>query len=213
MKKRNLSRLFLGAGALLLLLSLLPTALTYPWKMLLGDTSPLPDPAPLIQSIGEQSEHAPATVQQPLGIDSAPSLFDARPQVALRPVGIIKIPRIRLSEHIVEGAGDELFYAVGRLPDSASLGQPGNCVLAGHRNYFRMRPFRYLDKLQPGDSILLTDDAQSYTYVVVETAVVTPQDTWVMQPREEYSSLLTLITCTPVLGMQDRLVVWAELQV
>ncbi len=89
-----------------------------------------------------------------------------------------------------------------------------NVYIAGHRmgysgTWSRMI-FYHLDKLGKGDRVLLEDrDGGKYTYRVVESFVVDPEDTWVMG-RVRGRDLLTLQTCTPIPTFEKRLIVRAE---
>jgi sortase A len=70
--------------------------------------------------------------------------------------------------------------------------------------------FYHLDKLGEGDEVLLEDrDGGRYEYRVTESFVVDPSDTWVMG-RVRGRDLLTLQTCTPIPGFEQRLIVRAE---
>jgi len=94
--------------------------------------------------------------------DRAPSvdrpLDQRRPDVKLRPaagslVGRIRIPRLKLSAVIFEGTDDQtLGRGVGHLAGTATPGESGNLVLAGHRDTF----FRPLKNIHEGDEIEVT---------------------------------------------------------
>jgi sortase A len=70
--------------------------------------------------------------------------------------------------------------------------------------------FYNLDKLKPGDEVLLKDRAgTSYRYRVSEVFVVDPTASWVMgQVRGR--DMVTLQTCTPIPTFQKRLIVRAD---
>jgi sortase A len=81
-----------------------------------------------------------------------------------------------------------------------------NVYLAGHRMGYRgtwsRMIFYNLDKLKPGDEVLLKDRAgTSYRYRVSEVFVVDPTASWVMG---------TLQTCTPYPTFEKRLIVRAD---
>lgn len=207
-------------GALLLLAFGVYEGVSYPWKTLtadlgkeppetLADPAPLPDSVTLIplddQPDYEEKEGAQAE------LPDQPNFFAIRKPMEITQLGNIKIPKIQLSENLVEGSGDELLYGVGHARLTAMPGQAGNCVLAGHRNYVVMRPFRYLDKVEVGDMVYVSHENNTYTYEVFKTFEIEPTDTWVMQPQDEEEYLLTLITCTPVLTYTHRLVIWGRL--
>jgi sortase A len=89
-----------------------------------------------------------------------------------------------------------------------------NVYLAGHRMGYRgtwsRMIFYNLDKLKPGDEVLLKDRAgNSYRYRVSEVFVVDPTDSWVMgQVRGR--DMVTLQTCTPYPTFEKRLIVRAD---
>lgn len=111
-------------------------------------------------------------------------------------IGIIEIEKIDLIYAIVEGTSiDNLGVAIGHMKNTAALGQQGNCALAGHRGGTSGPYFKYLNKLEKGDKIKVTDiNGTEYLYQVLETFVVEPSDVWVADNDTE-DTILTLITC------------------
>lgn len=214
--KKHLPNFIIGAGILLVLAVGVYSASSYPWRALLvswGWLEPVepPDPAPLDATLlttpTEDLSDPPGVAQLPGNPDSASEDTD----LAITSLGIIKIPKIQLSQNIVEGSDSELYHAVGHVTGTALPGGSGNCVLAGHRNYIPMRPFRYLDLVEEGDTITLSTPHDQFTYEVFRIFEAEPGDVWILQPQEEEEALLTLITCTPVLTMENRLIVQARL--
>ena len=93
---------------------------------------------------------------------------------------------------IVEGDGaDELRHAIGHDPASGRPGEPGNVVLAGHRDTF----FRPLRHIHAGETITLQTVPAAFRYRVTGTAIVSPHDLAVLAPSG--GSTLTLVTCYP----------------
>ena len=131
----------------------------------------------------------------------------AGPQQAIQ----IDIPAIDvLNWTIVQGDGwEQLKKGVGQHIPSASPGQDGNVVLAGHDDVFG-EVFRDLDKLQPGDQVILYTTQQQYIYLVTETRIVEPSQVDVMDPTSDPTA--TLISCYPYLVDNKRIVVFAKLQ-
>ena len=121
----------------------------------------------------------------------------------------ISIPKINLDAVIMEGTSHKsLTLGPAHLRDSALPGDPGNSVLAAHRDTF----FRHLYELKPGDDIFVDRNGQHYHYVVTGKRVVQPADLSVLDTTSE--SRLTLITCYPVYFIgpaPERLVVFAKL--
>lgn len=107
-------------------------------------------------------------------------------------VTLLSIPRIHLQAAVLEGTDRKtLLLAPGHLRKTALPGDPGNSVIAGHRDTF----FRHVYELNVGDEILVQREGHQYRYIVSSKSIVGPQDTWVTSPTHE--SRLTLITCYP----------------
>lgn len=110
-------------------------------------------------------------------------------------VGLIEIEALELKYPIVEGADSkQLAYGIGHIPDTAAIGNKGNCVLAGHRGSRYGTYFKYLNKLVQGDMVKITDkEGNVYQYEVVSSEVVGPYDNSVKAQGIETE--LTLLTC------------------
>lgn len=107
-------------------------------------------------------------------------------------VGRVEIPRLHLSAVVFQGTNNNVLdRGVGHLDGSALPGQPGNVVLAAHRDTF----FRSLRDIRRGDSISVTTPDGARTYSVDSTEIVDPNQTSVMNPTP--NPTLTLITCYP----------------
>jgi sortase A len=107
-------------------------------------------------------------------------------------VGKVEIPKLRLSAVVFQGTNNEVLdRGVGHLDESALPGQPGNVVLAAHRDTF----FRSLRNVQKGDAVRVTTPYGVRTYTVDSMQIVAPTQTSVMDPTPEPT--LTLITCYP----------------
>ncbi|MCL4867718.1 MAG: class D sortase [Anaerolineae bacterium] len=122
---------------------------------------------------------------------------------------LIEIPAIGVNRVIVAGDDwEQLKKGVGHHIGSAQPGQIGNMVLSAHNDIFG-EIFRHLDKLKPGDEIIVSTEIQSYTYIVREIKVVEPTDVWVMEPTDYPGT--TLISCYPYQVNNKRIVVFADL--
>jgi sortase A len=123
-------------------------------------------------------------------------------------IGEIQIARLGLTAMIVQGDSAAILRrAVGHLADTALPGEPGNVVLAGHRDTF----FRPLKAVHAGDTITLKTRHGDFDYLVESTAVVPPSDVEVIHPTRERT--LILITCFPfsyVGSAPDRFIVRAR---
>jgi sortase A len=123
-------------------------------------------------------------------------------------VAALSIPRIRLSAVVLHGSDDRtLRRGPGHLENTAFPGEPGNVVIAGHRDSF----FRPLRKISIGDDIFLETPRGRFHYRVSSLRVVAPRDVSVLQPTG--AAELTLITCYPfslIGNAPDRFVVRAR---
>ncbi|MGN0628692.1 MAG: sortase [Oscillospiraceae bacterium] len=127
--------------------------------------------------------------------------------------GIIVIPAIDLKMPVVRGADSySLRAAAGWYPESAEMGEAGNCVIFGHRMNSYGRHFNRLDELKEGDTIFLYGtDGSSYAYEVTGSEIIEPgilMDT-LREHNEGFS--LTLVTCTPTGTYTHRLMIYANL--
>jgi len=123
----------------------------------------------------------------------------------------IDIPAIAVQNWpVVQGDGwEQLKKGVGQHIGSANPGENGNVVLAGHDDVFG-EVFRNLDKLQPGDQVILYTMQQQFIYRVTETRIVDPSQVDVMNSTSDPT--VTLISCYPYMVDKQRIVVFAILQ-
>ncbi len=168
-----------------------------------GGHTPPTDPGGARPNYGEVPAHLRPLVEQQF---TGPAIIPtAGPATAIR----LRIPALELDVPIVQGDGwEQLKKGVGQHIGSANPGEVGNVVLSGHNDIYG-EPFRYLDRLQPGDEIIISTQLQDFTYVVVETRIVPPTDVGVMAPTHE--PIATLISCYPYMVNTDRIVVIAAL--
>ena len=178
-------------------------------------------PTPLVMAVVLPSGHVPPDAQgntrpnieeipahlQPM-VQSLANLPvpTAAPDQAIR----IQIPAIEIDAPVVQGDGwEQLKKGVGQNVGTANPGQNGNVVLSAHNDVYG-ELFRYLDKLAPGDQVILYTQQRQYVYVVDRTAVVEPTAVEVMASTG--SPTVTLISCYPYLVDKQRIVVFARLQ-
>lgn len=122
----------------------------------------------------------------------------------------IQIPAIDVDAPVVQGDGwEQLKKGVGQNVASVNPGQNGNVILSAHNDVYG-EIFRHLDKLAPGDQIILYTQQRQYVYVVDRTAIVEPTAVEVMASTG--SPTVTLISCYPYLVNKQRIVVFARLQ-
>jgi sortase A len=178
-------------------------------------------PTPLVMAVVLPSGHTPPDAQgntRP-NIDEIPAHLQpmvqslanlpvptAAPDQAIR----IQIPAINIDAPVVQGDGwEQLKKGVGQNVGSTNPGQTGNIILSAHNDVYG-ELFRYLDKLAPGDQVVLYTQQRQYVYVVDRTAVVEPTAVEVMASTG--SPTVTLISCYPYLVDKQRIVVFARLQ-
>jgi sortase A len=178
-------------------------------------------PTPLVMAVVLPSGHTPPDAQgntrpnleeipahlQPM-VQSLASIPvpTAAPNQAIR----IQIPALEVDAPVVQGDGwEQLKKGVGQNIGSANPGQNGNVVLSAHNDVYG-ELFRFLDKLQPGDQVIVYTQQRQYTYVVDRTTIVEPTAVEVMAPTE--NPTVTLISCYPYLINKQRIVVFARLQ-
>ncbi len=149
----------------------------------------------------EIPEHLRPMVQSLANIPPPPPSVDQ----AIR----IQIPALKVDAPIVQGdAWDQLKKGVGQHIGSADPGEDGNVVLSAHNDVYG-ELFRYLDRLQPGDQVILYTQQRQYAYAVDRTVIVKPTQVEVMAPTSDPT--VTLISCYPYLVDSERIVVFAKL--
>lgn len=122
----------------------------------------------------------------------------------------IQIPAIGLSAPVVLGDGwEQLKKGVAQHVGTANPGDTGNMVVSAHNDIFG-ELFKDLDRLKTGDTIILTTQDRSFTYVVTGTQIVEPTRVDLMAPTPEKT--LTMISCYPYRIDNQRIVVTAILQ-
>lgn len=121
----------------------------------------------------------------------------------------MQIPSINVNAPVVMGDNwEQLKKGIGQHLNTASPGQNGNMVVSAHNDIFG-ELFRDLDKLEPGDEVIVITQDRSYTYVVTGTQIVNPTDVSVMDQTD--NATLTLISCYPYRVDNKRIVVTAVL--
>lgn len=127
--------------------------------------------------------------------------------------GVLSIPRLDLDMPIYLGATKQNMANGAAVMGQTSLpigGSNTNCVLAGHRGWNGAAYFLYINQLEPGDIVTVTNLWETLTYQVVDTQIISPNDVDAIhiQPGRE---LLTLLTChPPASGGKQRYLVFCE---
>lgn len=135
------------------------------------------------------------------------------------PIARLRMPTIGVDEVVVHGVDvADLRQGPGHYPETPLPGQPGNAAIAGHRTTYG-QPFHDLDRLAPGDEILVETVQGSFTYRVMghtdadgtERGHVIVADTAVEVLDDVGDDRLTLTACHPKYSSRQRIVVTAEL--
>jgi sortase A len=122
----------------------------------------------------------------------------------------IQIDAIDVYATVVQGDGwEQLKKGVGQHIGSTNPGEKGNIVLSAHNDVFGSI-FRHLDRLKPGDEVVVYTSNKAYTYVVTGTQIVEPTQVEVMAPTEDPT--ITLISCYPYMINNKRIVVQGSLK-
>lgn len=148
----------------------------------------------------------PPTTAPARPVDAPKDAYAAEP---IRVIGRIEIPKLGLDSTLGEGISlRNIDRNPSHWPGTAMPGQPGNVVVAGHR-VTHTRPFRNIDRLQPGDEVFFTVGGSRYRYVVTGSQVVTPDRTEIVNQTPDATG--TLFACHPPGSARYRLVVHLRL--
>lgn len=137
---------------------------------------------------------------------------------------IIYIPALDVKAPIAEGTGKHqvldrgmVGHYVGALKSAMPWDERGNFALAGHRNTHG-EPFRYVNRLKPGDKIVVETQSAFYTYEMTSRLEQTsPENVAVIAPVPQGSGFtgpgryITLTTCTPEFTSTYRMIVWGKM--
>ncbi|MGH9039974.1 MAG: class E sortase [Acidimicrobiia bacterium] len=122
----------------------------------------------------------------------------------------LRIPTVDVDVVVVEGTTTSAMRAgAGHYPNTPLPGEDGNVAIAGHRTTYG-RPFADLDRVAPGEDIILETPLGTHTYRVSRQPYVVANTDW--EPiAQRPGKTLTLTTCHPKGSARQRLVVKAEL--
>ncbi|MBG0853884.1 class E sortase [Streptomyces spinoverrucosus] len=138
---------------------------------------------------------------------------------------LLHIPKLDVVVPIAEGISNDKVldrgmvghYAEGALKTAMPDAKSGNFGLAGHRNTHG-EPFRYINRLQPGDPIVVETQDRYYVYDMASILPVTsPSNVSVLDPIPPGSGFtkpgryITLTTCTPEFTSKYRMIVWGKM--
>jgi sortase A len=127
-----------------------------------------------------------------------------------RAVGKIEFPSLDRDYVFVEGTGlDVLRKGPGHYPKTSFPGEGGTVAIAGHRTTYGA-PFRTVDKLDPGEHIVVKTPYAELDYKVERTQIVEPDATWITN-RVKGPERLVLSACHPLYSASKRIVIFARL--
>jgi LPXTG-site transpeptidase (sortase) family protein len=128
-------------------------------------------------------------------------------------IGVLEIPAMELIMPVYLGASDAHLAAGAAVLGNTSApigGDNTNCVIAGHRGWRGADYFRYIDRLQVGDTVKLTNLWEILTYTVTDIQIIQPHEADKIKIQQS-RDLLTLLTCHPYAsGGRQRYVVYCE---
>jgi sortase A len=177
-------------------------------------------PTPIVQEVVLPEGHIPPNSlgnTRPNEAEIPPHLLPLVQSIANLPVPTpgsqqairIQIPAINVDSPIVQGDGwEQLKKGVAQHIGTPNPSEGSNIVLSGHNDVYG-EVFRDLDRLNPGDVVILYTSQRQYTYIITGTQMVTPKAVEVMAPTPD--ARVTLISCHPYLVDIHRIVITAIL--
>ena len=127
------------------------------------------------------------------------------------PVAKLTLTKGGHSYIVLEGStGSSLAFGPGHMAGTPLPGEPGNCIIAGHRD----TQFKVLQDVKKGDELLVQrPDGKIFRYIVSDIIITDYKNISVLKNGSE--DRLTLITCYPfdavIPGGPLRYIVQAEL--
>ena len=145
----------------------------------------------------------------------------ARPAGGKGAAGTVRltVPRLGLKDVAVPTGSSQTELDRQGIMHLEGTGVPwqegSNTFIVGHAlGFLRTRvPYAFyeLEKMQPGDEIIVEDPTgERYVFRVYDRMTVQPTDYWVTYPEEGHT-IISLQTCVPVPTFENRLVVRGEL--
>ena len=123
---------------------------------------------------------------------------------------VIEIPSMSVELPVYLGATeDNMTKGAVHLGETSmpTGGENTNCVIAAHRGYRGIPMFQYIEDVQVGDPVILTNLWETLVYRVTEIKVIDPSDIReiLIRPGED---MVTLFTCHPYTHNYQRYVVF-----
>ncbi len=138
---------------------------------------------------------------------------------------LLHIPKLDVVVPVAEGIDKQQVldrgmvghYNEGATKTAMPDARTGNFAVAGHRNTHG-EPFRYINRLKPGDPIVVETRDKYYVYKMASILPQTdPGNTSVIGPVPPGSGFtkpgryITLTTCTPEFTSKYRMIVWGKM--
>ncbi len=145
---------------------------------------------------------------KPSGANTTASTYGGQGTLPVDSTGVLEIPKLGLKLDVLYGVSAAVLkQGIGFYPQSDDP-STGNVCIAGHRNAYGS-PFWHLDKLMPGDSIILYYNNNSYNYNVALNYITDNKDWSIIDPTDKPA--ITLTTCDPKIrpanGIYNRLII------
>jgi sortase A len=181
------------------------------------------DPATAVYAKVQQKRLSGALVHEMRRYEAAPPKPGVDAAVVLRrrarafaqdvgdgaPFARLRVERMGLSAVVVHGTdwADDLSRGPGHYTNTSVPGRGRTVAIAGHRTTFG-RPFREIDDLRRGDTIVLEMPYATFTYRVQGHRIVDDED-WSIIRNQGYDRLV-LSACHPLYSAAQRWVVFAR---
>ncbi|WP_060878700.1 class E sortase [Streptomyces scabiei] len=138
---------------------------------------------------------------------------------------ILHIPKLDVVVPIAEGISKSKVldrgmvghYDANSIKTAMPEDKTGNFGVAGHRNTHG-EPFRYINRLKPGDPIVVETQDKYYVYDMSSILPVTPPSNVsvlnAVPPGSGFTKpgrYITLTTCTPEFTSKYRMIVWGKM--
>ena len=123
----------------------------------------------------------------------------------------LQIPKIGVNVVVVQGIDDNSLRAgAGHYPETPLPCQAGDVAIAGHRTTYG-KPFANIDRLGPGDKIILTTPVGACIYEVSQDPFVVLPNDWQVVANSPGLFELTLTACHPKGSASHRIVIKAHM--
>jgi len=109
------------------------------------------------------------------------------------PVARLRVPAHGVDLIVLSGvSGRTLAFGPGHAPASAAPGTPGTAIVTGHRDTH----FRFLERVKPGDEVLVELPGGRPTRLTIEEVSVVDSRTAMIRSEDQAAGLI-LMTCYP----------------